>query len=81
MRIKLGKLIITWANECELQLCSYYTYYLRYGPPTLNHTAYHKAEADCLEWQKKAEEYSNKGQDEPDYIHRMCNKLEEEIRA
>lgn len=81
MKIKIGKLVIAWADDCELERCTYYTHYLRYGPPTMSHAAFHRAEADCLQWQKRAEEYWRNDHDVPHYIDVMCRKLEAEIRA
>jgi hypothetical protein len=81
VKIKIGKLVITWADPCELHQCTYYTHYLRWGGPDMSHEAFHIAEQECLYWQARAEADWREGQDEPDWILQRCRKLEKEIRA
>ena len=81
MKIKIGKLVITWADPCELHQCSYYSHYLRWGGPDMSHEAFHIAEKECLDWQNRAGEYWKNDQEEPDWIYRRCRALERQIRA
>ena len=75
-----------WPEACLDERCSYYTHYLRHGPPNLNHAAFHDAEAACRHWQRKAEmwykEHPRPDQGNlPRVIESMCQKLEKEVRA
>jgi len=81
MKLKIGKLVISYGDPCQTESCTYFTHYLRYGPPSMSHAAFHKAEEECLTWQKRAMDYLDRGEDVPDYVERMCRKLEAEIRA
>lgn len=73
-----------WPEECQEQVCDYYTQYLRYskpGQPDIPHAAFHVAARQCEAWQKIAESYLERGQDIPPHVERFCRRYEEEIRA
>ena len=81
MKLSYGKLVILWGDKCAQEECDYFTHYLRYGPPTMSHAAYHKAVQECLIWQTRAQ----KEMDETQMIDRstmkMVLRLEQEVRA
>ena len=81
MKIRLGKLVIMWGDACSREECDYYTHYLRYGPPTMSHAAYHKALGECLDWQEIAMGYQDRDEEIPTWVERMCQKLETEVRV
>lgn len=75
-----------WSEECLAEQCTYYTHYLRHGPPTIPHAAFHIAEKACDHWQRRAEtwfkEHPRADQGNlPQVIEYMCRKLEKEMRA
>ena len=81
MKLTIGKLTILWGDKCSLQTCSYYAHYLRHGPPTLNHAAYHAAERQCMEMQEVFQDYLRQNKPIPSHLDRLCGKLEQEVRA
>ncbi len=70
--------ITGWPKACIEERCTYFTHYLRHGPGTIPHAAYHAAERECERWQEKALSYKACP---PAWVERMCQKLEAEIRA
>jgi len=78
-----------WPQECREERCSYFTHYLRYGPPDLPHAAYHAAERECDEAQKQYEEYCSAEDAFPgvtvtatkERLARRVLRLEKEVRA
>ena len=65
-------------GKCHKQQCSYFTHYLRYGPPVMPHTTYHKVEAECSHWQGLALKCVS---EVPRNVEQMCERLEKEIRV
>ena len=81
MKLKFGKLVLMWADPCELQTCDYYTHYLRQGPPTLPHAAFHLRMKEYLRWQDILERMMAKNGGEHPVIESLVERLEKEVRA
>jgi hypothetical protein len=81
LKLKLGKLVISYGDPCERQECSYFSHYLREGPPDLPHTSYHAAEEACILWQTRAEKLMETGRDLSTEVKRMVEKYERMVRA
>ena len=81
LRLKLGKLVVSYGDPCERQVCTYYSFYLRQGPPDLNHAAYHVAERECELWQNRALNLQAEGMKVPYEVEWMCQKYERMVRA
>ena len=68
-------------DPCKAETCTYYTHYLRHGPPVLPHAAFHQAEKECTEWQERALTCFKNNESPPRFVTKMCEKLEKEVRA
>jgi len=75
-----GAKIGDWPEECMSQRCTYYTHYLRYGPPDMPHAAFHVAEKECQERQLALERMEAEGKYSPG-LERIVERLEKEVRA
>ena len=63
-------------TDCQQHDCSYYSHYLRHGPPQLSHADFHKAESECLKLQAKTETMPL-----PTMLERRLDRLEGLVRA
>ena len=72
-----------WPVECREERCSYFTHYLRYGPASIPHAAFHVAEQECVADQTAIEQWlrEHPGKDVPRYMLRRVERLEKEVRA
>jgi len=69
-----------WPKECQEERCTYHTHYLRYGPPTIPHAAFHEAEAQCCLNQELLERIEAAGNHSPG-LEGLVERLEKEVRA
>jgi hypothetical protein len=72
-------------EECRTQQCTYHKHYLVYGPADLTHEAFHEAEKQCGEWQKRLIAWYDAHRDdnarEPEELQRVCAQWEARVRA
>lgn len=72
-----------WPTECREERCSYFERYLRHGPATIPHAAYHAAERECDDVQRQCESFIHEhpGKELPAGLLRRVEQLEREVRA
>lgn len=70
--------------ECRTKRCSYFQFYLAYGPAELTHEGYHAAEKICAEWQKRASDFFDahpQALEMPEGLKRAVAAAEARVRA
>lgn len=81
MKFRLGRLVISFGDACDLEECDYFTHYLRYGGPAMSHQAFHQAVKECLRAQQTLENYLERNKTVPDSLLRYVERLENQVRA
>ena len=72
-----------WPLECREERCTFYSAYMRWGPPAMPHAAFHAAERDCQDAQLICEDWlhQHRGEELPPGMSRWVQNLEKEVRA
>ena len=81
LKLKLGRLEISWGGRCARQRCYYYTHYLSPFSPNMSHAAFHKAEKECLRLQDFLLSQLDRFRVVAPELQEEVEKLEEMIRA